>query len=115
MGLRYVGGPFTVFVYDDDDDDNTRDVQSVHVDLSASSLRCCCCYSFPITSPTRACRFDNLEMALFRIGQAERTLLEQWNARLHGRIEATQSLRSWRGNLMAKRSKPLTQSNPPAV
>ncbi|KAA0195382.1 DNA replication complex GINS protein PSF3, partial [Fasciolopsis buskii] len=55
-------------------------------------------------------RFDNLEMALFRIGQTDRQRLERWTARYHCKIEPNAFMRSICRNTQNKRPHLLAQS-----
>ncbi|KAG5443049.1 DNA replication complex GINS protein PSF3 [Clonorchis sinensis] len=56
-------------------------------------------------------KFDNLEMALFRVGQSERLQLERWTLRHHHKIEPSAFLKSVVARSQAKKAKVLTESN----
>ncbi|TPP66371.1 hypothetical protein FGIG_07925 [Fasciola gigantica] len=55
-------------------------------------------------------RFENLEMALFRVGQTDRQRLERWNARYHCKIEPNAFLKSLHRSSQNKRPRILNDS-----
>ncbi|KAF6767928.1 hypothetical protein AHF37_08790 [Paragonimus kellicotti] len=56
-------------------------------------------------------KLDNLEMALFRIGQSDRMRIERWTARHEDKIEPAAQLKSLLAQPQSKRNRSLVEPN----